>query len=75
VKAYLSGRGIEFEERDIRSDADALQDLVYKYQSRSTPTLVAGEKVMIGFDPDGLHDLLKDDLLTDVSLADDRPPE
>jgi hypothetical protein len=32
--------------------------LVEKYQSRSTPTLVIGEEVMIGFDPDRLNQLL-----------------
>jgi hypothetical protein len=35
-----------------------MDDLVYKYQSRSTPTLVIGEEVMIGFDPDRLEELL-----------------
>jgi len=32
---------------------------VHKYQSRSTPTLVIGEEVMIGFDPEQLEQLLK----------------
>jgi hypothetical protein len=39
-----------------------VQDLVEKYKSHSTPTLViggeAGEEVMIGFDPDRLDQLL-----------------
>jgi glutaredoxin len=56
--AYLSERGITFEERDIRLDPAAVQDLVYKYGSRSTPTLVIGEEVMIGFDPERLDQLL-----------------
>ena len=58
VKAYLSERGIEFDERDVSADPAATEDLVVKYQSRSTPTLVIGEEVMIGFDPDRLHQLL-----------------
>jgi glutaredoxin-like YruB-family protein len=58
VKAFLSGRGIEFEERDISIDESALQDLVYKYQSRSTPTLIIDDEVMIGFDPERLNELL-----------------
>ena len=32
----------------------------HKYQSRSTPTLVIGEEVMIGFDPDRLDELMRD---------------
>ena len=58
VKAYLSERGIEFNERDVSADSAATEDLVVKYQSRSTPTLVIGEEVMIGFDPDRLNQLL-----------------
>jgi glutaredoxin len=58
VKAYLSARGIEFEERDVSNDANAVRDLVETYQSRSTPTLVIGQEVMIGFDPERLDELL-----------------
>ena len=39
---------------------EAVNDLVHKYQSRSTPTLVIGEEVMIGFDPDRLDELMRD---------------
>jgi glutaredoxin len=56
--AYLSGRGIAYEERDVSRDPSAVQDLVYKYGSRSTPTLVIGEEVMVGFDPERLDQLL-----------------
>jgi len=31
---------------------------VHKYQSRSTPTLVIGDEVMIGFDPEQLEQIL-----------------
>ena len=58
MKAYLSARGIEFEERDVSNDANAVRDLVETYQSRSTPTLVIGQEVMIGFDPERLDELL-----------------
>ena len=58
MKAYLSARGIEFEERDVSSDANAVRELVETYQSRSTPTLVIGQEVMIGFDPERLDEIL-----------------
>jgi len=58
VKAYLSARGIDYEDRDVSSDPQAVEDLIYKYQSRSTPTLVIGDEVMIGFDPERLDQLL-----------------
>lgn len=50
MKAYLSARGIEFEDRDVSRDERAVEDLVYKYQSRATPTVVIGDEVIIGFD-------------------------
>jgi glutaredoxin len=62
VTAFLSERGIRFEERDITHDSTAVRDLTQKYKSRSTPTLVIGppesEEIMIGFDPDRLDQLL-----------------
>jgi thioredoxin-related protein len=44
----------------VSQDASAVEDLVHKYKSRSTPTLVIGEEVMIGFDPGRLAQLLAD---------------
>lgn len=41
-------------------DAQAVNDLVHKFQSHSTPTLVIGDEVMIGFDPDRLDELMRD---------------
>lgn len=58
VQTYLSERGIAYEDRDVSVDQSAVQDLVYKYGSRSTPTLVIGDEVMIGFDPERLDQLL-----------------
>jgi len=44
----------------VRTDPNAVRDLVETYQSRSTPTIVVGEKVMIGFDPDKLEKLFSE---------------
>ena len=40
-------------------DREAVEELVHKHQSRSTPTLVVGDQVMIGFDPEQLDQLLR----------------
>ena len=45
-------------ERDITGDPQAVEELVNKYRSRATPTLVVGDEVMIGFDPERLDELL-----------------
>lgn len=58
LKTYLTAKGIAYEDRDISRDPAAAQDLVHKYGSRSTPTIVIGEEVMVGFDPERLDQLL-----------------
>lgn len=58
AQAYLSERGISFELRDVSTDFNAVKELVERYQSRSTPTIVIGDEVLIGFDPSRLDQLL-----------------
>ena len=58
LKAYLMGKGIAFEDHDVSSDPSAAQELVNKYGSRSTPTVVVGDEVMIGFNPERLDQIL-----------------
>jgi glutaredoxin len=55
---FLAQSGVVFVERDISTDPAAVQDLTEKYSSRSTPTLVIGDAVMIGFDPERLDEIL-----------------
>jgi glutaredoxin-like YruB-family protein len=58
VKMFLTEKGVVFEERDITVDADAVRELTEKYGSHSTPTLVIGDEVMIGFNPERLDEIL-----------------
>jgi glutaredoxin len=58
VKLFLSERGLAFVERAIMKDPDAAKDLTEKYNSHSTPTLVIGEEVMIGYNPERLDAIL-----------------
>jgi glutaredoxin len=58
VKAFLAERGIEFTDRDVSCDQAAIFELVRTYNSRSTPTLVIGDEVLIGFDPKRIEQAL-----------------
>jgi len=58
AKNYLTTHNIAFEYRDVQADPAALRELV-KLNSRSTPTIVVGDEVMIGFDPEHLESLLQ----------------
>jgi glutaredoxin len=44
--------------KDVSSDQQAVFELVRTYKSRSTPTIVVGEQVMVGFDPERLDQML-----------------
>jgi protein-disulfide isomerase len=41
-------------------DQQAIIELVRKYNSNSTPTIVVDDQVMIGFDPERLDQMLAD---------------
>ncbi|MGO9561111.1 MAG: glutaredoxin domain-containing protein [Candidatus Korobacteraceae bacterium] len=59
VKLFLKDRKARFEERCVAWDDDALHELAEKYNSRSIPTVVIGDEVLIGFDPERLDQLLE----------------
>ena len=48
-KEYLSQSNVEFTEKDIRTDLDAMQEMV-RMNSQSTPTTVIDGEVIVGFD-------------------------
>lgn len=50
AKKWLAERDVDFEERDIRADDEYKRELVQDLNSRSTPTLVVGDRVVMGFD-------------------------
>ena len=58
VKLFLKDRGARFEERNVLRDQKAVCELKERYNSRSTPTVVIGEEVVIGFDPERIDELL-----------------
>jgi glutaredoxin 3 len=50
AKSFLAQRGILFEERDIRSNSEYERILLEELDSCTTPTLVAGDQIIVGFD-------------------------
>lgn len=54
VEQFLTARGAAYIKRDIQQDEEALRELML-LKSHSTPTVVVGKRVMIGFDPDQLE--------------------
>jgi glutaredoxin len=56
--AFLTKNGYAFESKDIAEDEKAAEELM-AIGSMSTPTIVVDGKVMVGFNPPGLLNLLK----------------
>ena len=60
AKQFLKARDVAFEYKDVQADPAALRELV-RLKSRTTPTIVVGEEVMIGFDPQRLEQMLAEE--------------
>jgi glutaredoxin len=58
VKRFLKDRRAQYEERSVDDGDDVVRELKEKYNSRSTPTVVIGDEVVIGFDPERIDELL-----------------
>ena len=54
---YLSQRNIGFFEKNIRTDLEAMQEMV-EINSQSTPTTVIDGEVIIGFDKEKISQKL-----------------
>lgn len=59
LKSWLRERNLEFEEHDVSTDKLAVFQLVRTYKSQSTPTLVIGDQVLIGFEPEKIEAALE----------------
>jgi glutaredoxin len=57
AKKFLTSHGILFEERNILTDPEFMRILNDDLDSCTTPTLVAGDKIIVGFDLAQYHDL------------------
>jgi glutaredoxin 3 len=59
IKMFLRDRRAKYEERSVESNEDIVRELKEKYNSRSTPTVVIDDEVVIGFDPERIDELLE----------------
>ncbi len=50
AEEFLGQKGIPYEGKDIKADPNAYDELVKKWKSRSTATLVIDGEVIIGFE-------------------------
>lgn len=58
AKEYLSQKGIQFQEKDIAQDPNALADLK-RLGYMTTPVIVVDGSVIVGFDADKIDQALQ----------------
>lgn len=59
TKNFLTSYGFNFEVKNIKTDNKAKKELIQKYNSYTTPTIIIGDTVITGFDLEKLKDVLK----------------
>lgn len=57
LKAFLTEKGIEFTEKDVAVDDDALAEF-RRLGFRGTPAIVVGERSVVGFNREKVSELL-----------------
>jgi glutaredoxin-like YruB-family protein len=58
VKAYLDRKGVHYEDKNVKKDKRAMDEMVRKYGIRVTPVVVIGDRVMVGFNVPKLEKFL-----------------
>jgi len=58
VKMFLNDYGFSYSEKNIHEDEKSRQELTEIYGSYSTPTIIVGSEVIIGFDLEKLKRIL-----------------
>lgn len=58
ARAFLVAKGVDFVEFDVSTDFEALRLMLSMTGRTDVPTLIAGYRAVVGFDPDSWSDLL-----------------
>lgn len=58
AKDYLRSKNVIFEEVDVSTDQERAREMVQKSGQMGVPVIEIGEKVVIGFDPAVIDELL-----------------
>lgn len=59
VKDFLESKNVIFEDIDVSKDAAKAQEMFQKSGQYGVPVIIVDDKVVIGFDPVHLNELLK----------------
>lgn len=60
VKMILDNRGIDYEYKDVEKDSEAMDEMISLYEVTTVPIVVGNGRVMYGYTPSVLMDMIKD---------------
>ncbi|SFN55685.1 glutaredoxin family protein [Proteiniclasticum ruminis] len=55
VKAYLTEKGVSFEEKDVSRDREAAMEMIKKTNQMGVPVLDIGGEMIVGFDKERIN--------------------
>lgn len=55
VKAYLTEKGVSFEEKDVSRDREAAMEMIQKTNQMGVPVLDIGGAMIVGFDKERIN--------------------
>ena len=58
LKGWLEEEGIPYQEKDVSTDSDAVQEMIEKTGQRGVPVTIINGQVVVGFDPEGIKKIL-----------------
>ncbi|HBL36650.1 MAG TPA: NrdH-redoxin [Firmicutes bacterium] len=58
LKSFLAEEGISFHEVNVGQDPEAARQMVELTGQRSVPVTTIGEQIIIGYNPNGIRELL-----------------
>jgi glutaredoxin 3 len=58
AKAFLEEKGVEYEDIDVSKDPEAARQITEKSGQMGVPQIVIGEKIIVGFDKEGIEKAL-----------------
>jgi glutaredoxin-like YruB-family protein len=58
IREALTERNVDFVEYNVEDDAGARERMIRLSRHTTVPTVVVGDEVMVGFDPERLRELL-----------------
>ncbi len=59
VKNFLDGKGVEYEEIDVSSDANEMEKMKEKTGQMGVPVVLIGDDAVVGFDKKKIEELLE----------------